>query len=63
MSEKMDQKIHEVFETRTPIEMAIGWLRYEALWKLTPREHAELRERNLKGENFDVMVDELVERG
>ena len=34
--------------------------RYEALRLLNARQHAELRERNLAGENFDAMVDELI---
>jgi len=34
--------------------------RYEELRKMNPRQFAELYERNLHGENFDVMVDELV---
>lgn len=35
-------------------------LRYEALRKLTPRQFMQLWDRNLKGERFDDLVDELV---
>ena len=41
-------------------ELALGWLRYEALRKLSARRYAELCDRNLKGERFDDMVDKLV---
>ena len=41
-------------------ELALGFLRYEALRKLTPRKFSELHVRNLRGENFDEMVDKLV---
>lgn len=43
--------------------MALGYLRYEALRKLNPRDFVDLRARNLHGENFDEMVDELVLKG
>ncbi len=41
-------------------ELVLGYLRYEALRKLSPRQYGELHKRNLKGENFDGMVDELI---
>ena len=55
------------------IEHCEGWLpmpiyytsaespesRYEKLRKFNVRQFAELYERNLKGENFDEMVDKL----
>jgi len=44
----------------TAPELALGFLRYEALRALTTYEHAKLRERNFKGERFDDMIDELV---
>ena len=37
-----------------------GWLRYEALRKLNVMEFAGLFERNIRGENFDEMIDELI---
>ena len=41
-------------------ELAIGWMRYKALRALTPVQYTCLHERNLSGERFDDMVDELV---
>jgi hypothetical protein len=46
-------------EGKTITELAIGYRRYEALRKLNAREFSELCQRNLKGENFDQMVDDL----
>jgi len=37
-----------------------GWLRYEALRKLNVIEFAGLINRNMKGENFDGMIDEWI---
>ena len=42
-------------------DLVVGWLRYEALRLATPAQFADLIERNVKGENFDGMVDGLVE--
>ena len=41
-------------------ELVIGWMRYKALRALTPSQFAVLHRRNLAGERFDDMVDELV---
>ena len=41
----------------------IGYLRYEALRKLNVRQFAELFARNIRGELFDTLVDELVNDG
>jgi len=38
----------------------LGYLRYEALRKLTPQGFYKLWEKNIKGKNFDEMVNELV---
>jgi hypothetical protein len=42
-------------------QLAIGWLRYEALRRLNPHQFTDLHKRNIAGENFDAMVDQLVE--
>lgn len=41
-------------------QLAIGYLRYEALRKLNPIQYFELWYKNLKGENFDEMVDKII---
>ena len=57
---KRDEKLLNVLATNTAPELAIGWLRYEAVRKLNMVEYGALLVRNLDGENFDVMVDKLV---
>jgi len=57
---KLWEFIIEAEECYSPDELALGWLRYEALRKLTPSQYAELCKRNLNGENFDQMVTELI---
>lgn len=54
------QKLTETFEGKSKTDLALGYLRYEALRKLTPRQFSELYMRNLKGENFDQMINELI---
>ena len=41
-------------------ELALGYLRYEAIRKLNDTQFARLHCRNVLGENFDKMVDEMV---
>jgi len=45
----------------TPAEpqALLGWTRYEKARKLNPAQWAELHQRNLRGENFDDMIDAL----
>lgn len=40
--------------------LALGWLRYEALRKVSPAEYLALHNRNIAGEPFDGMVDKLI---
>ena len=42
------------------LDLALGYLRYEALRKIKGFEFTTLIGRNLHGENFDEMVDALV---
>ena len=44
----------------TPEELALGWLRYEALRRVSPRIFAEMNRRNLAGEFFDDIVTEAL---
>lgn len=40
-------------------DFKLGYERYEKLRKLNARQFSELYERNIRGENFDEMVDKL----
>ena len=59
----LTKAVNKVIAERTPDELALGWLRYEALRKLNPRQYGELHARNLAGENFDAMVTAIVAKG
>lgn len=52
----MDRLVRDCVNDNTPEELALGWLRYEALRRLNPRQFAELHRRNLAGERFDDLV-------
>lgn len=42
-------------------ELALGWLRYEAVRKLNANRFAELCERNIRDHiQFDDLVDQLI---
>lgn len=49
-----------VISNHTPEELALGWLRYEALRQVSPRMFAEMSKRNLAGEFFDDIVTEVL---
>ena len=42
---------------------ARGYLRYEEMRKLSPLKISELHMRNLNGERWDDMIDELIAQG
>jgi len=44
----------------TPEDLALGWLRYEALRRVDPHTFAEMHRRNLAGESFDDIVTEAL---
>lgn len=65
MTPQQKRKLHKALEKAESsadhvYQLALGYCRYKALRKLNPRQYAELHKRNLAGENFDTMVDELV---
>ncbi len=60
-TEILNSKIREVKWERTVEELALGWLRYEALRKVTPWSYAELNKQNLVTRRaFDDLVDEMI---
>ncbi|MDO8610708.1 MAG: hypothetical protein Q7R95_09250 [bacterium] len=56
----LDYLIEKVLIDYPESELALGFLRYETLRKLNPRQFSKLNKRNLAGENFDQMVDDLI---
>lgn len=61
---KYDTKIYEkamnAFDCLGVYECARGYLRYEEMRKLSPLKISELHMRNLNGERWDDMIDELI---
>ena len=58
----IEKLVFKACADRHPVELALGFVRYEALRKVSPRQHAELHRRNLAGEHFNDLVDELIEQ-
>jgi hypothetical protein len=57
----IEKLVAETMQQRGPKELALGYLRYEALRKLGPHKYAELCRKNIReGRRFDDMVDELI---
>lgn len=54
------KKVEQALRSKTPVELAMGWLNYEALRKQNPRQFTELNQKNLAGEKFDTLVMKLV---
>lgn len=67
--QQYSKKIEDALRSQTPVELAFGYLRYEALRRLSASEFTELSQAHSKAkyENQDVtfngMVDELVVGG
>jgi hypothetical protein len=56
----IDRLVRLCVANHTPEELALGWLRYEALRRVNPRIFAEMNRRNLSGEFFDDIVTEAL---
>jgi hypothetical protein len=59
-SGSLDRLVRLCVSNHTPEELALGWLRYEALRRVNPRIFAEMNRRNLAGEFFDDIVTEAL---
>ena len=54
----LDMLVRSCVAQHSPEELALGWLRYEALRRVDPRTFAEIHRRNLDGDSFDDIVTE-----
>jgi hypothetical protein len=63
MEQRYDAALADALESNVPLELAIGFIRYEALRKLNALEYANLCRRNRAGERFDDLVDGLIRGG
>lgn len=57
-----DAGIQKIIEAKS-VRDSGAHTRYETLRKLNPMQFAELHRRNLAGENFDSMVDQIAVGG
>jgi hypothetical protein len=59
---KIEQLVSTCVASRfhTLKELAIGYLRYKAIRKINPQQFLEIYERNLNGEWFDDIIDNLI---
>ena len=48
-----------IWDSSSKISVAKDAVRYDAVRRLTPDQFTELHKRNLEGENFDGMVEQL----
>ncbi len=55
---QLTKLIEDCIAKHTTAELALGWLRYEALRRVKPHEYVILHKRNLAGERFDDIVTE-----
>lgn len=60
MKDFLSNIIQTVITSFNSKELALGWLRYECVRKMNARQFAELCELNLKGANFDELVDNAI---
>ena len=56
----LQRRICDVLNYLHQGEMALGYLRYEALRKIPPSKFQELHRRAIAGEHFDTMIDQLI---
>ncbi len=57
----LERMVRLVVANHTPEELALGWLRYEAVRKMSTHTFGELCKRNIGGERFDDMVTDSIE--
>jgi hypothetical protein len=59
-SDYLDRLVRLCVTNHPPEELALGWLRYEALRRVNPRIFAEINRRNMAGVFFDDVVTEAL---
>lgn len=56
----LQRLVRLVVSNHTPEELALGYLRYEAVRRMNPRTFGELHRLNLSGRFFDDLVDDAL---
>ena len=57
---KIAQLVSMCIANHTPEELALGWIRYEAVRKMNPCHFLEIHNRNLAGEFFDDIITDCL---
>ena len=60
-SDSLERLVRLLVANHKPEELALGYLRYEAVRKMSPRTFGELHKLNLSGKFFDSLVDEALQ--
>ena len=60
MNPKLQELVEEAVAFKSPEELALGYLRYEALRRVLPSKYKEMHELCIRGKWFDDQVDGLV---
>ena len=58
-----NRKFTKAMECRAERELAIGYIRYEAVRVLNTRQYDALNCMTMQGQRFDDLVDRLIEEG
>ena len=56
----LERLVKLVVSNHKPEELALGYLRYEAIRRMSPRTFGEIHKLNLSGRIFDDLVDEAL---
>lgn len=58
MSATIEQLVEKCVAEHDVKDLALGFLRYEALRRMNPNQFKQIHQRNLAGERFDDIVTE-----
>ena len=59
MNPALQEKIDDAVAYKSPEELALGYVRYEALRRVLPSKYKEMHELCIRGHWFDDQVDAL----
>ena len=55
----LPEQVIKAMQSQQPTQLALGWIRYEKLRRLSPREYGELCNKNM---TLAIPFDDLVDR-
>jgi hypothetical protein len=60
---EFDIRLREALTEHGVTTLALGFVRYERLRTMSPRQFAKLHAATMTGKSFDDLVDEAIEEG